>query len=672
MKRRNFICVLVMIFHSAFGFCQEVPVNREQQLENLAEAEQGETEDDAWLQDMEQFSREPLRINTADAGELRQLRILNDLQIASLITYRGLLGHFISVYELQAVPYWDIPTIQKLLPFISLTTAGSQKEELWKRFRGGTHQLLFRVSQVFKTRHISATDQSYTGSPQRLLFRYRYSYNDLLQFGWLGDKDAGEQFLKGAQKKGFDFYSVHFFARKLGVIQSLVLGDFTVNMGQGLVHWQSLAFKKSADITGLKRQSAVLRPYSSSGEFFFHRGAGITVRKGKIESTAFISFRRLSANLVSDTASGDPFISSILTSGYHRSPAEQADRNVLTQTAVGSTVAYKRKRGQVAVNGVGYLFSVPIKKRDDPYNLYALSGKKWFNMSADYSYTYKNLHFFGEAAADQNFNKAFINGLLVSVDPRADLSILHRHIAPAYQSVSGNAFTESTSPTNERGLFTGICLRPGSGWKIETYADIYRFPWLKYRVDAPGRGSDWLVLLTCTPNKQTEIYTRFRAESKLGNVTGSENNSNQLQFLTRKSWRTHVSFRVNADLSFRSRTELVWYEKPGSGTENGYLFFLDIIYKSLQGPISGSARIQYFETDSYDSRVYAFENDVLYSYSIPGFSGKGTRFYLNLGYKASPNLSFWVRLAQSFYKQAPPAINPGQGPELKTQVRWIF
>src|SRR6185503_7473909 len=101
---------------------------------------------------------------------------------------------------------------------------------------------------------------------------YRYSYKNLLQYGLVGDKDAGEQFLKGAQHSGFDFYSFHLFARNVGVIQSLAIGDFTVNMGQGLIHWQGLAFKKSAATMSIKRQSAVLRPYNSAGEFYFHRG----------------------------------------------------------------------------------------------------------------------------------------------------------------------------------------------------------------------------------------------------------------------------------------------------------------------------------------------------------------------------------------------------------------
>ena len=89
-----------------------------------------------------------------------------------------------------------------------------------------------------------------------------------------------------------------------------------MNMGQGLILWQGLAFKKSVDVMGIKRQSAVLRPYSSAAEFYFNRGVGITIKAGKIESTVFGSVRRLSGNLVADTVNNEDFISSFLTSGY--------------------------------------------------------------------------------------------------------------------------------------------------------------------------------------------------------------------------------------------------------------------------------------------------------------------------------------------------------------------
>ena len=682
MKKWVTILFTFLTIHlSAISFSQEIPVTAEQQLENQTDADQGETEDDTYLLELEQFKKNPLNLNLADADELKQLRIVTDLQIANLITYRNLFGKLISIYELQAVPAWDVITIRKLLPFVTTTSALSLAEEASKRFRGGEHSLLLRVAQIMeKAKGFSATASGtkYIGSPQKILFRYRYTYKNLLQFGLVGDKDAGEQFLKGAQKKGFDFYSFHLFARKIGIIQALAVGDFSVNMGQGLIQWQGLAFKKSVEVMGIKRQSAVLRPYNSAGEFYFHRGAGITIKKGKIESTAFVSFRKLGGNFVADTVNNEDFISSFLTSGYHRTLSENEDRNNLTQTAFGGNILYRSNRWQIGLNGIYYKFSLPIQKRNEPYNLFAISGKQWYNFSIDYSFTYKNLHFFGEGAADKNFNKAFINGLLISVDTRVDVSILHRTIQKGYQSINGNAFTENTYPTNETGLYTGVTIRPAIGWKFDLYGDIYKFPWLKYLVDAPSNGKDFLAQLTYTPNKKVEIYSRYRNETKQSNQSDNLTVTNFLATIPKQSWRTQVMFKLNSSVALRNRVELLWFDKKGKNNENGFLTFFDIIYKPMLNPISGVVRLQYFETGGYNSRIYAYENDVLYSYSIPSFSDKGFRYYATFNFDLTRTISIWLRWAQTIYnnkKMVGSGLDEIQGnrrSELKLQGRWIF
>src|SRR4026209_1505215 len=119
---RLLILLLVTLHYSPFTMNgQETPpTTTEQQLENLTDADQSETEDDSYLQQLEQFRKNPVNLNTADENDLKELKILSGLQIANFISYRKLFGKFISVYELQAVPSWDIQTIRKLLPFITL------------------------------------------------------------------------------------------------------------------------------------------------------------------------------------------------------------------------------------------------------------------------------------------------------------------------------------------------------------------------------------------------------------------------------------------------------------------------------------------------------------------------------------------------------------------------
>lgn len=671
----------VAIHYSSIIVAQEIPISAEQQLENLTDATEEETEDDTYLQDLEQFRKNPINLNTADADELKQLRVLTDLQIVNLVLYRNLLGRFIHIYELQAVPSWDVFTIRKIIPFVVVATPVSLSTDMKKRFSEGDHSLLLRLTQVLeKARGFdkSTSGTKYLGSPQRLFMRYRYNYKNLLQFGVVGDKDAGEQFFKGKQNKGFDFYSFHLFVRKIGAIQALAIGDFTVNMGQGLIQWQGLAFKKSVDVMGVKRQSAILRPYNSAGEFYFHRGAGITIQKNKIQATMFASIRKLSANFVADTVNNEDFISSFLTSGYNRTASEVADKNNLTQTAAGGNITYKSNRWHIGVNGIYYNFSLPVQKRDEPYNLYAISGSNWFNVSIDYSYTYKNLHFFGEAAADKNLNKAFINGALISVDPRVDISFVQRTINKAYQAVNGNAFTENTFPTNETGFYAGITIRPAAAWRFDAYADLYQFPWLKFLVDAPSSGKDFLAQLTYAPYRGVEIYTRFRTETKQTNQPDNTTTTNFLVKIPRQSWRTQVSYKLNPSIMLRNRTELLWYDNRGINNETGFLSYVDFLYKPMLASYSGVLRLQYFETEGYNSRIYAYENDVLYGYSIPAFFDKGFRYYLTLNYDLTKKLSFWLRLAQTIYQNRASIgsgldeINGNRRTEIKLQGRFIF
>ena len=180
---------------------QEPPVNTEQRLENAAESLEDESpKDDAFLQALEYYSRHPININTATAEDLLPLQLLTDLQIDNIIQYRRLLGNFISIYELQAVPTLDVQTLRNLKPYIYAGAASSAGETLRSRFRGGEQTVLTRLTRVLeKSRGYDPTLRSYyLGDPNHVMVRYRYQFKNLLQFGLMADKDAGEQFFKGA------------------------------------------------------------------------------------------------------------------------------------------------------------------------------------------------------------------------------------------------------------------------------------------------------------------------------------------------------------------------------------------------------------------------------------------------------------------------------------------
>lgn len=186
--------LLLSLIHTVVSRAQEVP---EQQLENLAAETESDTEDDQQIQELEHFRRHPVNLNEAGAEELRQLALLNELQITSFINYRRLTGKLLHLLELQAIPGWDLATIRQLLPYLKIGAVMSMAAETGQRFRQGEHQLLLRMGQLlekgieYKKR---VEENGYQGSPLQLMFRYTYRFKNSLQYGITGDKDAGESF----------------------------------------------------------------------------------------------------------------------------------------------------------------------------------------------------------------------------------------------------------------------------------------------------------------------------------------------------------------------------------------------------------------------------------------------------------------------------------------------
>jgi hypothetical protein len=678
---------LLLISVHAFSQDKQTDVG-EEQIETAVENSEDAVTDDSYWQSQMFYKKHPLNLNYANENDLKELRLLSDPQIESFLRYRQSLDKLISIYELQAVPGWDVPLIKSLLPYVEISDNKNVLTDLRSRFYGGSHSLLLRYGKVAeraKGYQPPATENAshYLGSRDGIFVRYKYNYNNLLQFGIAGDKDAGEEFFKGSQKNGFDFYTFHFFAKNIGKIKLLALGDFTVNLGQGLIQWQSLAFGKSASVLNVKRDAQTLRPYNSSGSYNFHRGVGCVFENKHWSLTSFISSRRLSGNIVQDE--DGEHISSFQTSGYHRTLAELSDKNSMHQFAGGTSLKYKQYNWHIAANAVVYSFSKEFQKEDKPYNLYALSGKNWSNASVDYSYTYRNMHLFGEMATDKNRKLAFVQGLLLSLGAKADAAFLYRSISKAYQSLYANAFTENTMPNNESGFYAGVSLKPFSAVKIDAYADVFSFPWLKYLVDAPSRGKEYLIQLTYSPSKKTTFYLFYKSKTKQKSFPLDGYAEKVLTNIPQSNCRIESSTQVNEKFTFSNRVEAIWYDNNGRFKEQGFLMYAQGDYKPSK-LISGNLRFQYFETGGYNSRLYSYESDLLYNYSVPMFYDKGFYYYFNcrlniaalMKMKRQYDLSCWLKWNQTIYSNKQTIgsgldlINGNKRSEIKMQIIMEF
>ncbi|MFN5334816.1 MAG: hypothetical protein ACK5BV_06485 [Bacteroidota bacterium] len=656
MRIYKHLYIFIIVLHFLVGVlsAQETSDHvQEQPIEQLGESESFVAEDDALIRHYQYLLQNPLDINKAQQQDLEELNTLSPIQITSFLTYRKLNQYLISIYELQAIPFWDLITIKKLLPYISLSDHFQRKANWKTSWREGMHQILFGTS-IKSGRSSSPTpvnQHDLSGSNERAYIRYKYQFKKSLQYGITAEKDAGETWFKGVQKYGFDFYSAHITMANNGRLKMLILGDYVVNMGQGLLIWQSMAFRKSSEVMLIKRQSPVIRPYHSFGEYLFQRGVAATGVYRYWSLTGFVSLRHFDATIRTDSTGRQKYFSSINSSGLHRTQSEIKNKGSLPMLIGGGSLKYERISGHAAINVIYTDFGDIVQQKDrQPYNLYAWQGSRYANMSIDGAYTIKNIHLFGEYALHHFRDQAFLGGLMMSMDSKVDFSLLYRNMSPGYQTHFGNAFTESTLPMNEKGLYMGLIIRPAYTWAINMYTDIFRFPWLRYAVDAPSGGKEYMVQLSRSIRRKSHFYIRYRHEEKGKNVILDPGEIREgVEVYRKMNMRAQTEFQYNKEWTIRNRMEWITYKEARGMKQTGFLCFLEAFYKPMLQPYAFNVRFQYFEADSYDSRVYAYENDVLYQFSIPTFYGSGYKFFLNGKVNFHKPFTFWVKLSRMWH-----------------------
>ena len=84
-----------------------------------------------------------------------------------------------------------------------------------------------------------------------------------------------------------------------------------------------------------------------------------------------------------------------------------------------------------------------------------------------------------------------------------------------------------------------------------------------------------------------------------------------------------------------------------------------------------NGRFAFYSTGGYNSRLYAYENDLLYSFSVPALYGKGIRAYFNLQQKFGNQFTLWLKFATT-HQFASTSVDSSTKSEVKFQVRYQF
>lgn len=663
---------------------------------------------------------DPIDLNHTDAQELSTLFLLDDVQIVSLLQHIRRNGKLLSVYELQTIPGWDARTIQLIRPFVTvrenpMATTADLKQLLTK----GTHEVIVRSIVNVEERRgfmdrrnpfgkeyedpdgdvlpdlgapgvvdsLRANNRLYLGSPYKFYTRYRYRYRHNLSFGFTTEKDEGEEFFRGTQP-GFDFVSAHLFLRDMGRVKALAIGDYQAQFGQGLTFWNGLAFAAKSSFTmNVKRNAVGLAPYTSVNENLFMRGAAATVSVTKrVEATAFWSRKQIDANVGTlqpgEDTLGTNIPESTFTSfqedGFHRTYTELNKKDAVLEHVLGTHLRYRGKGFSVGGTVAHVRFDRRLDRNLQTYNQFEFNGRENTTAGLDWNLLYRNLNWFGEAATSANGGLAMNTGLLVALDRRVSLSMLFRDYGRDFHGLYSVAFAEGTNPWNERGVYTGVEIRPNRQWSMNAYFDRFRFPWLRYQVNAPSEGSDWLAQVNWRPSKKVELYARMRRQDRARNSAIDVDGIRPVVRVEQTNYRFNASYAVSSSVSLRTRFEVVDFQRGEAPREHGFLMYQDIVHRPLSSPVELTLRFALFETDSYDSRLYAFEQDLIGVYSIPPYSGRGMRWYGMVRVSAFRSMDLWLRYGAWIYQDRNSIGSslqeiPGNvRSDIKAQLRWRF
>lgn len=599
----------------------------------------------------------PVNVNTADFDTLKMLFLLSDSQIDQILIFRKKYGNFLHPSELLWVPGISRKDLDNMIPFITfgkqerrdqVITKGRINHELLAKARISFPRqegyILYTPDDFEKKRDYDRkVGNRFHGPPFGSMLKYKLSRGNRLQAGITFENDPGEGYFTRNQKTGFDFVSAHISVTTERFLRRIILGDFRLQWGQGLVAWGGFASGKSDMAIGNEKSGKGFAAYTSTDENNYLRGIAVSVCPLKnVIVDVFFSGKKTDGNITSaDTLAEEDLLSvALYESGYHRNNTECNKKHSLKELTTGVALRWNTAWFKVGMNGLYYDFTPALIPGGRIYQRYNDSGDKRWLASLDYKTSLQGFYLFGETAFSDNGAFATVNGLRAGTSFISGC-VLYRRYDKRYVSRYAAGFGEYSGTSNEEGFYCGLDLSPVRNLKLNLYYDWFHFFSARYGSTIPGAG--WELLGEAVyQHKNIEHGFRYKYEIRPEDIKGG------LSVQRAKSEYRYQFGYQSGLLELRTRFSVTQYHKH-LVREHGFMVYQDVIYTTRRSNFKMQCRLGWFDTDSYQSRIYAYENNVLYGYSFPAFMGEGWRTYLNLNWKPARRVTCYLKSGFTIY-----------------------
>ncbi len=596
------ILILILLFVSVQIYCQDF----NSWLENYAFDETDEVNREELINFYSDKTNEKINLNTATREQLEEFSFLTSKQIENLLEYRFDYKEFLTIYELYLIEEWDSQTVEMFYPFVEVKPKDEDKFSLKKSFKNSDHQLINRVDYTLQEKK-GYKENKYLGKPWGGYLKYKLTEKNL-SLGFTMEKDAGEPF-DFKNNQGFDFYSAHFMINNLWKFKTLIIGDYKLNFGQGLVFNSSAFYGSASNVEQYIQRTDKISKYTSNTETNFFRGIATTLKFDKLNISLFASYNYIDS-----------------TNGYHRTENEIKKKFSGYKFSTGGNINYRFKFGKIGFSAVY-----------DSINL---------NFGLDYRFHIKNYGLAGEVAVDKKGNIATLHNFYFNTEYNISSNIMLRYYGKDYSSSFANAYSMKDN-SGEVGALWSFLWNINEKWKWYNSADIAFFLEEKYLISKPSVGYKINTLFSYNIKENHLLNIKYSFDSKEKDDTSSEDFIRPTLSYIKHSVSVIYNGNFINGAVFKSGVMYNFYKYGNEKGSSGYLLYQDLGWKWSK--INFITRIAFFNALEYENRLYSYENDVLYVFSSNQYNGKGIRFFFNFNYKIFKNLQFCFKVSNTFY-----------------------
>ena len=652
--RLQLICAALVISLNCLNSQDHLPGHIISLLEDIAESSDESLHVINLAEELSYLIENPVYINSGDLSEIKRLFFLTVFQAASIVDYTNKNGDIISATEISYIPGFDKELAEIMQPFIIYNDS-----HINHRYDNRFH--LRFMTNILADDGEPETD--FMGGNYKLLSRLSLSSGPFEAFLTL-DKDKGESLLSNGYKPDFLSGNITYYPH--GLLNKIIIGDYKVQFGQGLTVWNGFSRSPLPTEQRIMKGSTRVMPYSSTDENEFFRGVAISLKTKGLNIISFASMNMIDASTAYDEDSDIKYIKSFYYSGLHNTSTTVIKRNQVTESCIGFNVNRLGNNTYAGISAVYTKFSLPVIPAEDIRNIYDFRGKVNASFSFDYAYLFRSSYLFGEFALDENLKTAFLQGISLNPEGRIRCNIMYSRINRGYNSFHGNASGISTFNKPASCLLANLSSELTSFLSFSGGFMRQKELWYNAISGNFPTSTVYLSSLRLKPADFISFTTDFKhrisdnwISPQQGIKTGTAVNKTNL--------RLSVEIVASKQLKLHTRFEKVFVK---GSADKGFLCYQSACYVFKRVPLEIRGRLTIFSTVSYDTRIYAWEDDLLYNPVIKPLYGMGKRSYLMIKYSAFNRMTLRVKYAVTDIQGEPES--PSRINELKLQMVFSF